>query len=388
MKLAIITTHPIQYNAPFFRLLQERGKVSIKVFYTWGETVLLDKFDPGFNKPISWDIPLLEGYAYEFPENIAGEKGSHHFQGIVNPDLIKRIKAFDPQALLVFGWSFHSHLKVMRYFKGRRTVILRGDSTLLDEIPFYKRWARNLFLRWVYRYADFGLYTGQNNYAYYKKMGMKDQQLVYGPHSIDNNRFSSSASQHEAEALSQRKELSIPADAVVFLFAGKLENKKAPDLLLEAFVSAGLPKAYLVIIGNGVQELLLKNKYSDIGNIRFLDFQNQSRMPMVYRLADVFVLPSRGPVETWGLAVNEAMASGKAIVVSDLCGCAVDLVQPGINGYIIKADDREDLREKLQWLAADKNKLKTMGEASKKIIADFSYDKIADALEKLLADHP
>jgi len=387
LKLAIITTHPIQYNAPFFRLLQERGNITLKVFYTWGESVLANKFDPGFNKPISWDIPLLEGYEYEFPENTAKEKGSHHFLGIINPGLVKSLEAFDPKALLVFGWSFQSHLKVMRHFKDRRTVIVRGDSSLLDKIPFHKRWARNLFLRWVYRHADYALYAGQNNYAYFKKMGMKDRQLIYGPHAIDNNRFSDSGNLQEDEALSQRRDLSIPADAVVFLFAGKLEHKKAPDLLLQSFVSAGLQNAYLVIIGNGVQESLLKKKYAQYANIRFLDFQNQSRMPMIYRLADVFVLPSRGPDETWGLAVNEAMAAGKAILVSDRCGCAADLVQPGINGYIVKAGDEQDLREKLQILVADKNVLRTMGEASKKMITDFSYDKIADALEKLLLNH-
>lgn len=389
LRLAIITTHPIQYNAPFFRLLQERGNVAIKVFYTWGSAVLKDKFDPGFNKSISWDIPLLDGYEYEFPENTSPEKGSHHFRGIINPGLIKDLEAFDPGALLVFGWSFQSHLKVMRYFKGRRTVIVRGDSTLMDPSPFYKEWARNLFLRWVYRYADYALYTGQENYAYYKKMGMKDSQLVYGPHAIDNDRFSGGAEVNETEALSLRNELAIPLEAVVFLFAGKLEEKKAPDLLLQAFVETGLQqKAWLLVIGNGALEKSLKEKYGHFGTVRFMDFQNQSRMPVIYRLADVFVLPSRGPGETWGLAVNEAMACGRAVLVSDRCGCAADLVTPGLNGYSVKAGDVEDLRSRLQMLAADKAALRTMGEASVRKIADFSYGKIADSLEKLLSAIP
>src|SRR5688572_9339704 len=84
-KIAIVTTHPIQYNAPFFRLLSESTSVEVRVFYTWGATVLDDKFDPGFNRSVEWDIPLLEGYAYTFLENTAGDKGSHHFMGIVNP---------------------------------------------------------------------------------------------------------------------------------------------------------------------------------------------------------------------------------------------------------------------------------------------------------------
>jgi glycosyltransferase involved in cell wall biosynthesis len=385
LRLAIISSHPIQYNAPLFRLLQQRGKAEIKVFYTWGDTVLKDKFDPGFNRSISWDIPLLEGYAAEFPENTATEKGSHHFHGIINPGLIGLLKTFSPDALLVYGWSFDSHLKVMRYFKGKRTIIVRGDSTLMDPSPFYKKLARNLFLRWVYRHADYAVYVGKNNHAYYRKMGMKDRQLVYGPHAIDNDRFSGATAGYELEALSLRRELSIPEEAIVFLFAGKLESKKAPDLLLQAFEKAGLQdKAWLVIVGNGEQESVLKERFGRLPNVRFLDFQNQSRMPVIYRLSDVFVLPSRGPGETWGLAINEAMASGRAVLASDRCGGAVDLIQSGVNGYVVKGDDIDDLLGKINLLSASKTVLKKMGEASGRMIAGFSYEKIADAIDIII----
>src|SRR3982751_16917 len=98
-------------------MLEQRGNIALKVFYTWGKTVLQTKYDPGFNKEIKWDIPLLEGYDYEFLENVAKEKGSHHYRGIVNPGIIRKIVEFQPDALLVFGWKFHSHLKVIRHFK-------------------------------------------------------------------------------------------------------------------------------------------------------------------------------------------------------------------------------------------------------------------------------
>lgn len=63
-RLAIITTHPIQYNAPLFKLLTQRNNITIKVFYTWGKSVLENKYDPGFKKNIEWDIPLLDGYGF------------------------------------------------------------------------------------------------------------------------------------------------------------------------------------------------------------------------------------------------------------------------------------------------------------------------------------
>ena len=119
MKLAIVTSHPIQYNAPFFSLLARRKKVEIKVFYTWGKQVLEEKFDPGFGKSIEWDIPLLNGYEYTFVENTAKDPGSHHFSGIVNPGLISEIETYEADAVLIFGWSFISHLKALYYFKGK-----------------------------------------------------------------------------------------------------------------------------------------------------------------------------------------------------------------------------------------------------------------------------
>ena len=98
-KLAIISSHPIQYNAPLFELLHRNGKVRIKVFYTWGKNVLKEKFDPGFGKVIEWDIPLLDGYEYTFVKNKSKKPGSHHFKGIINPTLIREIKEWEADAL-------------------------------------------------------------------------------------------------------------------------------------------------------------------------------------------------------------------------------------------------------------------------------------------------
>ncbi|HEY0579871.1 MAG TPA: hypothetical protein VGC75_04115, partial [Candidatus Nitrosocosmicus sp.] len=83
-RLAIVSTHPIQYYAPLFQLLASIPGVCLKVFYTWGESSV-NKMDPGFQKQIEWDIPLLEGYEYEFLVNTSDNPGTHHFNGIINP---------------------------------------------------------------------------------------------------------------------------------------------------------------------------------------------------------------------------------------------------------------------------------------------------------------
>ena len=135
IRLAIITTHPIQYNAPLFKQMNEGGiGFEIRVFYTWSQSKD-SLFDREFGRPVDWDIPLLAGYDYTFVENVSGDPGSHHFNGIINPTLLEEIEAWNAAAVLVFGWSFASHLKAIKHFNKKIPVLFRGDSTLMDEPP-------------------------------------------------------------------------------------------------------------------------------------------------------------------------------------------------------------------------------------------------------------
>jgi glycosyltransferase involved in cell wall biosynthesis len=383
-KLAIVTSHPIQYNAPLFRLLTERGNVDVKVFYTWGQTEQGFVYDPDFKKAFKWDIPLFDGYEKEFVENISTEPGAGHFKGIKNRDLIQRLDKYNPDALMVFGWSFQSHLQVLRHYKGKVKIIFRGDSTLLDEQPGVsaRKIVRRLFLNWVYRHVDVALYAGTANKAYYLAHGLKETQLVYAPHAVANDRFEDTDGVYEARANEWRKELGISPTELVFLFAGKLEPKKDPGLLIGAFASLSAASVRLIIVGNGMLEQELKQKAAADQRIIFLDFQNQQQMPVVYRLGDVFVLPSKGPGETWGLSANEAMACKRAVIVSNKCGCAQDLVNG--NGIVFEAGNKQDLQKALLYFAGNRNAISQMGNKSFQLIRQFSHEQVAAAIEQIL----
>lgn len=382
-RLAIITTHPIQYNAPFFKMLSQSGNLTVKVYYTWGQAGAGSKYDPGFGKTIEWDIPLLDGYDYEFVENTSTAPGSDHFKGIINPGLNEKITAWRPDALLVFGWSFVSHLKCMRAFHKKIPIIFRGDSTLLDETNGVKRLIRRIFLRWVYSNVDYTLYTGVHNRNYFLRHWVSDKQLIWAPHAIDNTRFAKEAEERQCTANSWKKQLGIEDNDKVFLFAGKLENKKNPWAILHLAKQLSGRQYKFLIAGNGHLEEELKKAATDDKRIIFLDFQNQATMPVLYRMGDVFILPSVGPGETWGLAINEAMACSIPVLVSDKCGCAPDLIEEGVNGYTFDHRNIEDLRVKAEKLTnKSKPELRAMGEASWNIINRFSFEAIALAIEK------
>lgn len=382
-KLAVITTHPIQYYAPVFRLMHQRGNIQLKIFYTAGGNAQT-LYDPGFKKNITWDIPLLDGYDYDWVTNTAKDPGSHHFQGVANPDLIALINAWQPDAVLVIGWAYRSHFKAMRYYKNKLPVYFRGDSTLLDEQGGIKQLRRALTLRWVYSYVDHAFYVGSNNRAYFRKYGLTDRQLTFAPHAVDNGRF---GAERAAEVMELRRSLGIADNDIVILFAGKLDEKKAPVLLLDTFLKLNKPDVHLLFAGEGEQNHILRQKAEGQCNIHFLPFQNQSYMPVVYQCCDLFCLPSKGPAETWGLAVNEAMACGKAILVSDKVGCAVDLVSDE-NGAVFNSGNMGELTEALTKLLSSRENLNQLGLASKKSIQPWNFTHIAIAIEEKLISEP
>lgn len=345
-----MSSHPVQYNAPLFALLAKQTSFELMVFYTWGKEAIGPKYDPDFMRVVNWDIPLLNDYQYTFCENKAKKPGSNHFFGIINPNLIQQITDWGADIIWVWGWGFYSHLQILRHFKGKLPIWFRGDSTLLDESKGFslKKMARRIFLTWIYRHVDKVFYVGTHNKSYFTIHGVKSFQLVYAPHAVDNQRFAFNIEGQEAKIEKLRLQCNINQKDTVFLYAGKLEPKKNPFFILQLANYMKGDQFKFIIVGNGVLEDQLKIAASVDGRISFLDFQNQSTMPTLYRLASFFILPSVGPGETWGLALNEALASGIPIIASDKCGGAVDLINPS-NGYLLNFE-RLNFKDLGSWI--------------------------------------
>lgn len=384
-KIALVSSHPIQYNAPLFALMAKEPSIDLMVFYTWGEAALRPKYDPDFGKEIEWDIPLLQGYNYIFLKNTSKQPGSHHFKGIVNPTLNQEIEEWAPDVVWVWGWAFNSHLKALRYFKGKLPVWFRGDSTLLDEHQgiSFKKLARRICLTWVYTHVDKVFYVGVNNKEYYKKHGINESKLIYAPHSIDNHRFSDPDGEISKKALAWRKKLEFNEDDLVLLFAGKFESKKNPNFLIELSRLLSGTSFKFLYVGNGHLEKDLKNSTKHDSRFVFIDFQNQSQMPIIYRLANFFILPSFGPSETWGLAINEALASGTKVIASSFCGGAIDLINED-NGILF--NPKLDFEKVCQYINQRENNKTSLGRRES-LLVGHSYDKIIQSVKKTICTY-
>lgn len=381
-RLAVITSHPIQYNAPVFAALSRQGVIEIKVFYCWpGPAFSVDR---EFGLPIEWDLPLLEGYEHELVKNCSTDPGTHHFFGLSNPNLLRKIDDWSPDCLLVYGWAWYSNLSALVHYKGKLPILFRGDSIV--ESSSRRGLAKSLrwvVLRQVYKRIDYALSPGQRHSEYLFKCGLTSDKILSWPHSIDVERFARQCWSEEAQTL--RRRYGFTDDTVVLGFFGKLVERKNCRILLDAYeiiCKREKSKFALCFVGDGPQREELERRARDLPSVVFVGFQNQTSMPAFYKMTDLVVLPSIR--DTWGLVVNEALASGIPVVVSDRVGCAPDLVAGRAYGRVFRHDSASDLAEKISSLPATRRGLRAVGSSAVNVTRAFRAEAVAERLAALV----
>jgi glycosyltransferase involved in cell wall biosynthesis len=379
-KIAIITSHPIQYYAPWFRHLAQLVDLEIKVFYLWDFGVT-EQIDAGFKQSLQWDIPLLDGYSCEFIANTSANPGTHHFWGLQNPSLLDRVRAYQPGAVLLMCYNYASiHQFIWNWVLHPAPLLFRGDSHRLIPTSGIKSLLKQQLISQIFRRFAACLYVGKANYEYFRYHNVAEDRLFFTPHAIDNDRFFAQTKIANQQAQLWKQELGIPSTHQVILFAGKFESKKRPLDLLTAFTQANLNQVSLLFVGAGTLEPNLQAAAAQHPNIYIAPFQNQTLMPRTYASADLVVLPSYGSGETWGLAINEAMCMARPAIVSNHVGCAQDLIKPGVNGLIFPAGDTNALADCLQQAFANRSQLANWGEAGQQHIRKYSYTQTSQGL--------
>jgi len=381
-RLAILASHPVQYNAPLFAELSSRKSLEVCVFYSWQGPNVDGDFD--FGMAVDWGLPLLEGYASQFVSNVARDPGTHHFFGIDNPSMIQEIEAWRPDVLLIYGWSFKTHFQCLRYFSDRVPIAFRSDSTLQSGKQRQLRFLRYLWLRYIYHHVDIVFYVGKHGLDYFLKFGVNKERLHWAPHSVDNDRFSDAVATGVEKIRALRERLGIPANDIVFLFVGKLVRHKQPSLLLQAgleLLEDGHDGFHVVFVGEGVERSDLSQAAEGRSEIKFIGFKNQIDLPVYYGMASVLVLPSIGEAETWGLVVNEAFATGTPAIVSNEVGCAPDLLKDSTTGEVFAVHSIADLKVKMLKYLDDRNLAAEQGREAKQLIAEWSLKHTADSME-------
>ncbi len=368
LRLLYIVSHPIQYQAPLLRHIASEPSIKLTVLFE--SMVTTGKYtDPGFGCHVNWDVPLTEGYTY------------HHVSS--NSEACAFLRETD--VLWVHGWNSRLKRSVISSAKSCGVpVLIRGENTanaMPDEYGLrglVKRW----YLSRIFAKSAGFLCIGSKNRQYYKERGISEDRLFYMPYAVDNDFFSERAKEAALRRDDFRKELCITSGRAVVLFAGKLQQRKHPRTLFEAWRAlAGHRRPYLLYVGDGEERETLMSLSKDEPLVRVLGFRNQTELPAFYDLADIFVLA--GEREAWGLAINEAMVSGTAIIASDQCGAAADLIDDA-TGALVPPGDASILTETLWQLLEDRQALSTMKTAATKKIAAWNFNEDLKGLKAAL----
>ncbi len=336
MRLAVLTSHPIQYYAPLFSHLAHR--LDLHVFFAHQQTPE-QQAAAGFGKAFVWDLDLTSGYSHSFLRNVARSPSSSHFSGCDTPEIGVRLGEGQFDGVLTLGWHLKSLLQGTWAAKRLGLpVLIRGDSQLSTPRSTIKRWGKAVTYPHFLRLFDAALYVGKRNRAYYEHYGYPSDRLFSSPHCVDTERFRAAATPIARAKVRAR----VGADEMttLVLFAGKLLPFKRPQDLVEAasVMRANGDRVEVMVAGAGELESTLRDRAHSLGvPLHLLGFQNQTEMPAAYAAADALVLPSER--ETWGLVCNEALACGRPIVVSNAVGCAPDLAGDGRVGRTFPLGD-------------------------------------------------
>ena len=383
VRLTAVLTHPIQYYAPWFRRIHASApELALTVVHATQPTPAQQGV--GFDHAFEWDIPLTEGYRSIVvrPPREKDRIDSGSFTGLDVPEIGAAIAGTKPDVVLITGW--YSVTLVRALFACRRLgvpTLYRGDSHLLSGPLGWRRPLWVLKTKFLLRQFDGFLSPGVRVREYLSGYGVPDYRIFQVPHAVDNEMFAAAAApyQHPDVRAAARLRWGITPDAFVVLFVGKLVESKRPLNVVRA-VARLAPGATLMVVGSGPLEEAVRTEAAKLNvSLRMAGFLNQGQLGEPYALADCLTLPSDFP-ETWGLVVNEALATGLPCVVSNAVGCAPDLVRDGETGYVYALDDIEALAMTLAKVRHRKSQGYEWAPACRRLADAYSFGAMTEGV--------
>lgn len=378
-RLAIVASHVIQYQDPFFRLLAKEPGIDLTVIYCSSAGAETYR-DEDMKTTLRWDIDLLQGYRHITLRNFGFGDG---YTRLINPGIVPAIARGRYDAVIfMLGWGSISALLGIAACRISQTPFyLYGDSSFPPPATAFRAKVRAAFIRAVFRLASGFMTSGVLNAEYYRHYGGDPKTFFLLPWAVDNERFETASRFAPGERDELRARYGIGRDRVVFLFSAKLVARKDPLTLLRAYRRMQhRDRAAIVFMGDGELRPQLEEPASD--GVHLIGFINQADIPKHYAMCDVFVLPSL--YEPRGAVINEAMACGLPVIVTDRCGSIGDVVLEGDNAFIYPAGDADALARDMDLLTADDALRGRMARRSREIIATWDFARGVEGVKAML----
>jgi 1,2-diacylglycerol 3-alpha-glucosyltransferase len=318
-------------------------------------------------------------------------------------EMTRTLDNIKPQVVVVPGWSSLDALAAFDWCLRTRTpAVVMSESTEWDE---GRSAVKEFVKRRLVQTCSAALAGGTPHKSYLVKLGLPAERIFLGYDAVDNRYFADKVEEVRRMKDEGRTQFGLPEN--YFLASARFVEKKNLPRLLQAYAryrelaqkseigsqksttsprpspknGKGIAPWDLVLLGDGPLRSSIFDLRSSLGledSVLLPGFKQYDELPTYYGLANAFVHAST--TEQWGLVVNEAMASGLPVLVSNRCGCAMDLVKEGVNGFTFDPYNVEQLAQLLVKLSTLNSKLSTFGEASRQIISHWGTERFADGL--------
>jgi 1,2-diacylglycerol 3-alpha-glucosyltransferase len=359
----------------------------------------------GMDNTYTWD--KLEGAA-AFTRITLTERQADNWRWKreLDREMRRVLEKIKPDVVVVPGWSSTHALSALAWCGETGTpAIMMSESTAWDEKrSAWKEWVK----RRLVNLCSAGLVGGRAHADYLEELGMERGKIFPGYDVVDNDYFAAGAEEVRSQESVVRSRHGLPEN--YFLASARFVEKKNLRGLLNAYAryremaekaesrenktsdtsprpstrgGEGVVPWDLVLLGDGPLRETLNSQLTALNlrsHVHLPGFKQYEELPVYYGLAKAFIHTST--IEQWGLVINEAMASGLPVLVSNRCGCAADLVEEGRNGFSFDPCDMEALAQLMLKISADNFPLSELGPASCKIISQWGTERFADGLAR------
>lgn len=328
VRVLVVSEIPTPYRLPFFRRLAARPELGLTILFCAAS-------EP--DRP--WELEL-EGVPHEVlsgvPLTFRTRRNTFVYE--INPGILRRIRRREVDALVVGGYAVFAEQAAIVLARAQRIpYLVHSESQFLTKRRSVVRAVKKGVLPLVIGGAAAGLAAGSAAARYLAYYGLDPARIRIVPNTIDVPAYAERAEEARRNAAEVRARLDLPER--YHLFVGRLVSAKGIDDLVEARRRRSLPE--LLVAGTGP----LEDRLAAEPGVRLLGFQPMERLIELYALAELTAVPSR--FEPWGVVVNEALACGCPVVVSEAVGAAVDLVRDGHDGRVVPLGDAAALADAL-----------------------------------------
>ncbi len=372
-RLVILTEIISPYRIPLFNELAKTPDVDLHIIF-------LAETDPGLRQ---WQVYTNEiEFSYEVLRSVRRRIG--RFNALVNFGVGSALTAATPDVILCGGYNYIASWQAQHWARIRSTPFFLWSESNTQDMRHYHALVEMLKNGFFRRCTGF-VVPGRSASEFLQAHKVSNEKIFIAVNAVDNHLFARVAAETRQNSAQLREQLGLPPR--YFLYAGRLVREKGIFELIAAYATLEerlRDDVGLVFAGDGPSRRDLEAQAALVsrGIVKFAGFAHRERLAEYYALAEALVLPTYS--DTWGLVVNEAMACGLPVILSQAAGCAADLVTDGWNGRMVPARNVPLLASAMESLASRPDLCAAMGANSLNRIVDYTPQRWCEGIVRVL----